>query len=551
MQCDPASLGSPEPHPDDSLSGQKEFVGMDAVVAPNAATIADGDAKGSTSGDRSLDATADIDPRHEVDVRSMDPNDSVSVDMDPLSAIPNPASQAEALKIENVGFRDRPLTLEAGITIDPDLTNSIAEGESGGTTTWSASAPTHSAGSPAPDSPLPDPPSRPRTVTLKNARVGIEYAEQLDLQGLTEVRIEQPTVDPGLHIEPGTCQLRGNPTTPGDFEWRVRGFQGTGIFDAVYRLAIIPDPRSLWKDIASDPQAPFWKRDQDSATLLGEVYCVGASKRGRSHAHEGGFRDDHFALTTTGPSGWHVMVVGDGAGSARFSRQGSKVAVEYVARNLPARMAAVIQPKLTHLLDLHCSDSSTPGHAIRTTLYEVLVGVAFEASRAVESEAKHAGLDPADLSTTLIMSATTKVEGNWFTATFSVGDGAAVLLDLESSEVIVMSTPDGGDFAGQTRFLRNSEFSDPNKSMSRIHYSIRPSFTALALMTDGITDPKFPTEVALADFMRWREFWMEDLTPAVDLSRGNEAGVGEELLRWMDFWSDGNHDDRTLAILLP
>ena len=67
-------------------------------------------------------------------------------------------------------------------------------------------------------------------------------------------------------------------------------------------------------------------------------------------------------------------------------------------------------------------------------------------------------------------------------------------------------------------------------------------------MSDGITDPKFPTEVVFGDPNRWREFW-RDFTGAIDLqaSRDTEA----QFMQWMDFWSPGNHDDRTLVVLVP
>lgn len=34
----------------------------------------------------------------------------------------------------------------------------------------------------------------------------------------------------------------------------------------------------------------------------------------------------------------------------------------------------------------------------------------------------------------------------------------------------------------------------------------------------------------------------------MDLSDDNEVAK-EQLLNWLDFWSPGNHDDRTIAIL--
>lgn len=29
----------------------------------------------------------------------------------------------------------------------------------------------------------------------------------------------------------------------------------------------------------------------------------------------------------------------------------------------------------------------------------------------------------------------------------------------------------------------------------------------------------------------------------------NDTGIDQQLLQWTDFWSRGNHDDRTLAII--
>jgi hypothetical protein len=69
-------------------------------------------------------------------------------------------------------------------------------------------------------------------------------------------------------------------------------------------------------------------------------------------------------------------------------------------------------------------------------------------------------------------------------------------------------------------------------------------------MTDGISDPKFPTDSVFADPSKWTEFWEGDLTNAVDFSRTN-ADMERQFLEWLDFWSPGNHDDRTLAVLVP
>jgi hypothetical protein len=72
-------------------------------------------------------------------------------------------------------------------------------------------------------------------------------------------------------------------------------------------------------------------------------------------------------------------------------------------------------------------------------------------------------------------------------------------------------------------------------------------------MTDGITDAKFQTDAALEKLDVWNMF-LQDLEGSNDdsISVNFEADVKvseENLMKWMDFWSPGNHDDRTIAIL--
>ena len=75
------------------------------------------------------------------------------------------------------------------------------------------------------------------------------------------------------------------------------------------------------------------------------------------------------------------------------------------------------------------------------------------------------------------------------------------------------------------------------------------------MMTDGVSDPMFGTDANLNDINKWNEFWdslqtgfAEDEIPGVELTDNNEASK-DQLLRWLDFWSPGVHDDRTIAIL--
>ena len=88
---------------------------------------------------------------------------------------------------------------------------------------------------------------------------------------------------------------------------------------------------------------------------------------------------------------------------------------------------------------------------------------------------------------------------------------------------------------------------------SRFGYHVVDDFSFLFLMTDGIYDAKFIVEANLEKTKNWLEF-INDLEGdneddiKVDFSKELPV-VEEQLNQWMDFWSKGNHDDRTLAII--
>jgi hypothetical protein len=91
------------------------------------------------------------------------------------------------------------------------------------------------------------------------------------------------------------------------------------------------------------------------------------------------------------------------------------------------------------------------------------------------------------------------------------------------------------------------------KFSTRFGFKLVKDFSYLVLMSDGIYDPKFSVEANLANIKKWQAFF-EDLGGQnddkirVELSSDNDK-ITEQFSQWMDFWSPGNHDDRTLAIL--
>ena len=122
------------------------------------------------------------------------------------------------------------------------------------------------------------------------------------------------------------------------------------------------------------------------------------------------------------------------------------------------------------------------------------------------------------------------------------------IYDKERQYFKLLGTPDGGEYAGQTRFLTMPEiFSDAKSFYGRLKFSIEKDFTALLLMSDGISDPMFETDANLNKIEKWNDLW-ENIGKEVELADDNSESQ-YQLLKWLDFWSPGNHDDRTIAIL--
>lgn len=389
---------------------------------------------------------------------------------------------------------------------------------------------------PAVSPPAPPPPS----MRLPNAMVGREFSASLDeFLGQPTALSELPA---GLEIQDGI--LAGTPETAGEFEIVLR-WQADASTDRTAAITINPDPRSLWKNLTSDESADFWKPDTATASLSdGPLFVIGASTRGRSHAHVGSFRDDDLAMATF-PGPWHSLTVADGAGSAKFSRRGSQIVCREMTDHFD-RYFADADNALTRL-----AGEEPDSGPLRTELYKQFGGAAIAARKAIEEQAAASSATLRDFHTTLITTLLHPLaDGRWFVAAFSIGDGAAALIGAPGDEPCLLTRPDGGEYAGQTVFLTMKEaLADADGIMARISVAVVADFQALVLATDGITDPRFDSETAIADPQVWTALWQEiqaEIAPAD--SRETAAAA---LLAWMNFHSPGHHDDRTLVLAAP
>jgi len=85
----------------------------------------------------------------------------------------------------------------------------------------------------------------------------------------------------------------------------------------------------------------------------------------------------------------------------------------------------------------------------------------------------------------------------------------------------------------------------------------------MLFVTDGITDPFFPSDADVEDGTCWLNFYKNtlpkgsqapapDAVPVPELFENIEPQKkAEALLNWLSFWSVGNHDDRTILIVKP
>jgi serine/threonine protein phosphatase PrpC len=390
------------------------------------------------------------------------------------------------------------------------------------------------------------------SFSLKNAKVGEPYFAELQIQGETEnkkVVIHEVVFPEGLGLsalEHDFRKVSGSPLIDGEKKVFVRyQFQDAKpenpLIEVDFNLFINPDPKSLWLKKEPDPSLPYFKKhlDNNSIKTKDNYIMAAASRRGRSHEHGGTFRDDDFLLAVE--HGWDILVVADGAGGSKSSRKGSELAVNKSIQFLTNALSTQ-SSKIEQEATAWFANQAGSQHGVKSALYETFGRAAFAAVKAIEEEALSMSAPVKDYSTTLLLAGHIKLPIGHFFAAYWVGDGGVGVYE-KGKHLQLLGDVDSGEFAGQTRFL-DKQVVTPEELMKRLRFAVTDDFTGLVLMTDGVTDPKFETDNNLANLQKWDELWGE-LEPLV----ANRDVASDKLLEWLEFWSPGNHDDRTIALL--
>lgn len=382
---------------------------------------------------------------------------------------------------------------------------------------------------------------------VPNGNVGQPYAGRIEdlVPRPSALKIRAVTNAPelGISFSEGTEELLGVPAVPGEhliaFEWSEQGrvwFNGTCI------LTVNADPKTLWKVVEPDASAMYPKPHVDSVHLCSPgLQIAAASRRGRSHEHTGAFRDDDFFVAHEDVSGWSVIIAADGAGSAPHSRWGSRLAVKTAGEHIVNCLAGDLGVRINLGLRAWEADPSVPGKEMGSEFHFLYHKAASLAVQAIEDEARVQGFLPKSFATTLLIAAVRRTESETFLATFWIGDGAIAAYGPRG-KVRLMGAPDGGEFAGQTRFLDRAVISSQGFGR-RIRVGRYSELLAVILMTDGVSDPRFETDDGLADGLRWDALW-DEVAPSLASTKPDAS-----LADWLQFFTPGHHDDRTIALL--
>ena len=268
----------------------------------------------------------------------------------------------------------------------------------------------------------------------------------------------------------------------------------------------------------TDPADPVSHEVVDKKDTAGGWRIVGASRRGKMHAHKGIYREDAFALGEV--DGWHLMVVADGGGSCPLSRVGSQLA----ANTAVETMAQFIKS---------AGEATLP---VQEVCEKALRKGLEEAWKVMAAEANDRRVPLEHLGTTFLGVIHHPIGEGSVVGVAQVGDGL-VAAELASGEVIPLAEPDVGETAGVTLFLTSKHWKE---WLDRVNVKIlETSPRLLTAMCDGVADDYIPFQEHLPELF-------ETLRQEV-LSEPEQPE--QALLEFLSYDKRGSFDDRTVVLL--
>ena len=423
---------------------------------------------------------------------------------------------------------------------------------------------------------------------IPNANAKKEYNFTFDLSLFPAIKIKEiKNLDlVGLQFDDEKSCIYGVPSVANTIDIHIVFFNKNDenlLTDTkVVPFIVNADPKDLWLDKPSPTDSRFYKDEtlNYKSSFLDKKIVV-SSKRGRSHAHNGTFRDDDFLVKAL-PDDWSIVTVADGAGSAKYARAGSKYACNHIIESFDKEeVLQELSQKVTQYFTSESSESiendkgeteskdvslskdvsfedeviSSDVEDLKIKNKSFIINLLYKNVRELhDSLSKYAESEEValkDLHTTLIFTLVKKFSFGYVILSFGVGDCPINVINKDGS-VQLLNFLDVGESSGATRFMTMHEIFSRPDMVNRFGLNCFEDFSKLFLMTDGIYDPKFVVESKLENVESWKNF-LRDLDGENDdeikVDFDDDTNIENQLSDWMDFWSKGNHDDRTLAII--
>ena len=300
--------------------------------------------------------------------------------------------------------------------------------------------------------------------------------------------------------------------------------------------------RPEWKVLEPDDRTdPVPHEIYDLKKLENGWTVAAASVRGKLHAHRGLWRDDAYAFDETGH--WTIIAVSDGAGCAKWSRIGARIACDESVR--------AMKEMLSGFTFQGQSKVDTPSEADFRRLKAFLTLGACTARDEIVREAHTRGISTDEMYATLLLA----VHGPWkdkdAVGALQVGDGAIGVF-MGDGRCTELWSP---DTCGRSAAFLNlwSEITRRPYDQ-RILFAVKRDIRYIAVMSDGVADDFFPLEKRLAELLAGNSIGQLRAKDG-----GPVNGVLREILRnpqdskalqsWLGYAAKGSRDDRTLVLL--
>lgn len=340
-----------------------------------------------------------------------------------------------------------------------------------------------------------------------------DNVQPADIRELAMLTVDQPVARAPYRI----AQENANGLTNA-MQWVAEILQKVSVPVSMPTITPTRIAPARWRHLPSNTLDMYYYPEEHTASMNGAAgyKLAAASHRGKTHAHQGTFREDAVALGAT--DHWNIMAVADGAGTADLARVGSNLAV---TRAVDAIKDA--QPD-----DPTTEDLSRAIWAGLKAAYQAVKGFATEHEVGIS-----------DLSSTLQLLIHWPMRRGCLLAVAHVGDGI-ITAETEDGQYYLLTDPDTDpDDSSRTLFLTSGPL---RQWMERARvYQFDEPLDIVALMTDGLSGDLEP----YAELLHTHLF--ETLRHRVlcyPLKQRERA-----LLAMISYDRRGSFDDRTLAVL--